>query len=171
VAPLGAPPAVAKVEVTIPAATTITAKDAAGKTVTLTAPTFTFQAPGDASSKTAGIAYVPAPPGPTGFILDETSVAIDVQITGATSSTFDKPITIVLPAPGKAAGSTIGTLYQVKSDGTTTVIPPGNFTVSANGTITVEVSNLCWFIGDPKYKKPSTGEITGATGGSGIGSF
>jgi hypothetical protein len=163
VAPTNAPAAVAAVTVTLPADTTITAKDAAGKTVTLTAPAFTIQAPANATTTSAGTSSVPVP---TGYVsLQSTSVAIDVQIAGAASSTFSKPITIVLPVPGKAPGTVINKIYKNKDDGKGNILVGGPYTVSAAGTISVEVSDLCWFVGDPIYVT-----ATGTTG-SGGGSF
>ncbi|MFZ4857108.1 MAG: hypothetical protein ACOYL3_12000 [Desulfuromonadaceae bacterium] len=158
-APADAPAAVANVEVVVPAATIITAKDTTGKTVPLTAPTFTFQAPDNATATSAGTTSVPVP---TGFnSLDSTSVAIDVQITGAASSEFSKPITIKLPAPGKANGSVVNKVYKNKNDGKGNILVGGPYTV-VNGEISFEVSDLCWFIGDPVYKT-----ITGTTGSGG----
>ncbi len=156
------PQAVAAVKVTLTAATTITAKNAAGVNIPVT--TFTFQAPANASASSAGTSSVPVA---TGFSsLESASVAIDVQITGAASSTFSKPISIVLPTPGNSPGDTIATLYQVKSDGLSKKVEPGNFTVSPERTITVQVNDLCWFIGDPVYKT-----ATGSTGGSGSSGY
>ena len=158
--PADAPEAVAKVAVTVLGATTITTKDAAGNPVTLTtAPTFTFEAPANATPTSAGTYSVP---GPAGFArLQSAAVAIDVQITGAASSTFTNPITIVLPVPGKAPGTVVKKVYMNKNDGST-ILVGGPFTVSA-GTISVSVTDLLgWFVGDPIYET-----VTGSTGSTG----
>jgi len=139
-APATASAALKPITVTLPPATIITAKDAAGKPVTLTtAPTFTFQAPADATDKFSGTP-------PSELNIKSASVLIDVQITGSTSSTFSNPITIVLPAPGKAAGSTVEKVYKINGGIRTEV--GGPYTVSSSGTISVTVSGLSLFVGD-----------------------
>ncbi|MEI6827669.1 MAG: hypothetical protein WCK54_18915 [Desulfuromonadales bacterium] len=159
VAPPSAPAAVAKVEVVVPPTTTISAKDATGKVVTLTAPAFVFQAPANATPTSAGTSSVPVPVGFTS--VDSALVAIDVQIAGASSSTFTNPITISLPVPGKPDGYVVNNVYKNKNDGNGNILVGGPYTVSG-GVIKVDVLDLCWFVGDPVYKTS-----TGSTGSSG----
>jgi hypothetical protein len=163
-APAGATATVAKVAVSLPPATNITAKDATGNVIKLTqAATFTFKAPINATTSTSGTSGIPLPVTGGYTIVKSTSVAIDVQITGAASASFSNPITITLPVPGKAPGSVVTAVYQNKNDGAGySKLPGGPYTVSANGTIDITVSGLCWFVGDPEFELAS-----GSTGSSG----
>jgi hypothetical protein len=90
-----------------------------------------------------------------------------VQIVGAASATFSNPITITIPAPGRAVGSLITSVYKNKNDGNGYILLGGPFTVSAAGTIAVSVSDLCWFVGDPVFTTP-TGSTGGGSGGTAI---
>ena len=165
-APASAPAAVASVAVSLPPSTTITAQDVSGNVVPLTsAPTFTFSAPGNATTASSGTSSVPLPLTGGFTAVRSTAVAVNVEITGFKKATFSNPITITLPVPGKAAGTVISQIYQNKDDGNGYSLLGGPFTVSANGTIDITVSNLCWFIGDPEFETE-----TGSTGSSG-GSF
>jgi hypothetical protein len=163
-APANAPAAVASMTVSLPANTIITAKDASGNTIKLTsAPSFVFQAPVDSSTATAGISGVPLPVTGGFTAVRSAALAVDVQIAGAASATFTNPIIITIPAPGMSAGSVVNAVYQNKNDGAGySLISGGPFIVSANGTIAVSVSNLCWFVGDPVFMTS-----TGSTGSSG----
>ena len=139
----------ATVRVTLPPNTVITARNADGTMMALTAaPSFTFIASSDSSATLAGTIDVP----PTsGFLpLASTSGAVDVQLTGADSATFNPAITITMPVPGKAVGAVID-VYTVTG---TTYSFLGSFTVTSAGLVSFPVSSLSWKVGDP-YPKPS----------------
>ncbi len=137
----------ATVSATLPPNTVITARNADGTRMALTAaPSFTFTASSDSSATFAGIVDVP----PTsGFLpLTSTSGAVDVQLTGADSATFIPAITITMPVPGKAVGAVID-VYTVTG---TTYSFLGSFTVTSAGLVSFPVSSLSWKVGDPSPK-------------------
>ena len=163
-APADAPAAVAAVAVTLPPSTIITAKDASGATIALTAaPSFRFVAPANATTATSGTSGIPLPTTGGYKAVKSTAVAIDCTIVGAATATFSNPITLTLPVPGKAPGSVINAVYQNKNDGKGYKLIGGPYTVAANGTIAVTVTNLCWLVGDPEFETE-----TGSSGTSGI---
>ncbi|HEX9079404.1 MAG TPA: hypothetical protein VF795_07435 [Desulfuromonadaceae bacterium] len=163
-APADAHPAVAAVTVTLPPSTTITAKDASGNTIALTAaPSFKFVAPANATTATSGTSGIPLPTTGGYKAVKSTVVAIDCSIVGTATSSFSNPITLNLPVPGKAPGSVVNAVYQNKNDGTGYKLIGGPYTVAANGTIAVTVTNLCWLVGDPEFETE-----TGSSGTSGI---
>ena len=134
----------ATVSATLSPNTVITARNADGTIKALTAvPSLTFTASSDSSATFAGIIDVP----PTsGFLpLTSTSGAIDVQLTGAASATFNPAITITMPVPGKAVGALID-VYTVTG---TTYSFLGSFTVTSAGLVSFPVSSLSWKVGDP----------------------
>jgi hypothetical protein len=154
---------VANVAVTLPPSTVITAQNADGTTKILTSsPTFTFKAPGNATSTSAGTSGVPLPATGGFTSVKSTALAINVEITGSERASFSNPITITLPVPGKATGAVITTVYMYKEGGNGYEVVGGPYTVAANGTIAVTISNLCWFVGDPEFETE-----TGSTGSSG----
>jgi hypothetical protein len=58
-------------------------------------------------------------------------------------------------------------VHQIKSNGTDIILPgPGGVAGApypvTDGTISVDVFDLCWFVGDPVYKT-----VTGSTGSTG----
>ena len=143
-APPGTPGYLAGVSATLPPNTVITAKNADGTVKALSAPlSFTFTAPVDSSATFSGIGGVPAPTGLT--TLTSTSGAVDVQLTGAASATFNPAITITMPVPGKAVGTVID-VYTVTGETYTFL---GSFTVTSAGFVSFPVSSLSWKIGDP----------------------
>ncbi len=149
----------ADVKVDLPPSTVITAKNADGTTKPLTAPpTLTFTVPADSTPSHSGTNGVPAQPG---FTVVTTSGAVNVQLTGAASATFNQPITITMPVPGKAVGAVV-TVHAVK-DGTTAYVLLGNFTVTTAGFVSFPVSDLCWEIGHAPTVV-STSPANGATG-------
>jgi hypothetical protein len=145
--PPGTPGYLAAVSATLPANTVITARNADGTQRALTAPiSLTFTASSDSSATFAGIVDVPAP---SGFLsLISTSGAIDVQLTGAASATFNPAITITMPVPGKAIGAVVD-VYTVTG---TTYVYLGSFTVTTAGLVSFPVSSLSWKVGDPNPK-------------------
>ncbi len=140
----GAPECLANVSAMLPPGTTITAKNADGSTGALTAkPSFTFMAPADSSAAFSGTMGVPVP---TGFTsLASVSGAVDVQLTGYASATFNPPITITMPVPGEAVGSVIA-VYSVTG---TTYTLLGRYTVTTAGFVSFPVSSLSWKVGNP----------------------
>ncbi len=141
--PPGTPGYLAAVSATFPPSTVITAKNSDGTTKAMTAPpTMTFTAPADSSPTQSGTHGVPPQPG---YTLVTTSGAVNVQLTGAASATFNPPINVTMPVPGKAVGSVI-TVHAVK-EGTTAYVLLGNFTVTTAGFVSFPVSDLCWEIG------------------------
>lgn len=149
----------ATVSATLPPSTTITAKNADGTTKALTAPpSFTFTVPVDSTATKSGTAGVPVP---SGFLaVGSTSGAVDVQLAGAASATFNPAVTITIPVPGKAVGSVIA-VYTV-SGATYTLL--GNFAVTTAGFVSFPVTSLSWKVCDPQFTTP-TG-TTGSGGGS-----
>ena len=156
----------ATVSATLSPNTVITARNADGTRMALTAaPSFTFTASSDSSTTFAGIVDVP----PTsGFLpLTSTSGAVDVQLTGADSATFIPAITITMPVPGKAVGAVID-VYTVTG---TTYSFLGSFTVTSAGLVSFPVSSLSWKVGDPSPKpgasttsvQPTTAPTTAPT--------
>ncbi len=148
--PTGTPGYLSTVSVRLSPNTVITAKNADGSIKPLTAaPSFTFTAPADASAAASGTSGVPVP---TGFTtLASTSGAVDVQITGAASATFDPAITITMPVPGKAVGSVIK-VYSVAGTTYTLIDNPSNplgWPVTTAGFVSFPVSTLSWKVGDP----------------------
>lgn len=143
-APSGTPGYLATVRVTLSPNTVITAKNADGTTKALTAPpSFTFTAPADASAAAAGTSGVPAP---TGFTtLTSASGAVDVQLTGAASATFNPAITVTMPVPGKAVAEMVK-VYTVKG---TTYTFLGLVSVRPTGFVSFDVTTLSWMVGDP----------------------
>jgi hypothetical protein len=143
-APPGTPGYLGAVTATLPPNTVITAKNADGTAKVLTAtPSITFAAPADSSTTGSGTNGVPAP---TGFTtLASTAGAVDVQLTGAASATFNPAITITMPVPGKVVGSVIK-VYTVTG---TTYSLLGSFTVTTAGFVSFPVSSLSWKVGDP----------------------
>lgn len=97
-APANAPAAVAKVEVAIPTATVITAKDASGTVVPITAPKIVFSAPGDATATTGGT------PTSSSGIKSAASI-INIAIEGVASATFSNPVKVTVPFSGAVVGS------------------------------------------------------------------
>lgn len=148
------------VRVVLPPNTVITARNADGTPKALTAPlSFTFTAPADSSAAGSGINGVPVP---TGFTtLTSTSGAIDVQLTGAASATFNPPITITMPVPGKAVNEMVkvytvmGTAYSLL----------GVISVRPIGFVSFDVSSLSWKVGDPNPdpNAPTTTATTAPT--------
>jgi hypothetical protein len=158
----GTPGYLATVSASLPPNTTITAKNADGTTDVLTAtPSLTFTAPADSTATFSGTNGVPVG---TGFVtVASTSGAVDVAITGAASATFNHPITITMPVPGKA----VGTVIDIWSVTGTTYTLLGNFTVTAGTTgsvVSFPVSSLSWKVCHPLFTTP-TGS-TGSPGGS-----
>jgi hypothetical protein len=161
-APPGTSGYLATVSATLPPDTTITAKNADGTTQVLTAaPSLTFTAPADSSTTGSGIDGVPVP---TGFVaVASTSGAVDVQLTGAASATFDPPITITMPV----SNAQVGTVIDVWSVTGTTYTFLGNFPVTAGTTgsvVSFPISSLSWKVCHPVFTTP-TGS-TGSPGGS-----
>ncbi len=97
-APASAPAAVAKVSVAIPTATVITAKDASGAVVPISAPKIVFSAPGDATATSGG-----TPPSSSG--IKSASSIINIALDGVTSATFSNPIAVAVPYSGATVGS------------------------------------------------------------------
>lgn len=151
-APPGTPGYLATVRVTLPPNTVITAKNADGTPKALTAPlSFTFTAPADSSATGSGTNGVPVP---TGFTtLASTSGAVDVQLTGAASATFNPPITITMPVPGKAVGEMVK-VFTAKGTEYTLI---GIFSVRPIGFVNFDVSSLSWKVGNPD---PDPGTLT-----------
>lgn len=148
----------AEVSATLPPSTVITAKNADGTTKVMTAPpTMTFTVPADSSPTQSGTNGVPAPPG---YTLYNTSGAVNVQVTGAASATFNPPITVTMPVPGRAAGAVV-TVHAVK-EGSTAYVLLGNFTVTTPGFVSFPVSDLCWHVGRAPTVE-STSPTDGAT--------
>lgn len=163
-APADAPATVAAVTVSLPPSTTITAKDASGNTIALTtAPSFRFMAPANATTTSSGTSGIPLPVTGGFTAVKSTAMAIDCSIVGAATSTFSNPITLNLPVPGKASGSVINSVYQNKNDGQGYKLIGGPYTVAANGTIAVTVTNLCWLVGDPEFETESGSSGTSGT--------
>lgn len=158
-APPGTTGYLAGVSVTLPPNTVITAKNADGTPKVLNAPiSFTFTAPADSSATVSGTNGIPVP---TGFVaVNSAAGAIDVQITGAASATFDHPITITIPVPGQIVGTSLP-VYSVTG---TTYTLIGNFPVTASSTgssvISFPVSSLSWKVVNPFFRN-----ATGGTGG------
>jgi hypothetical protein len=141
------------VSVSLPAGTVITAPTA----ITLP-PSLTFTAPSDSTPAFSGTNGVPVPTGR--LAVASTAGAVDVQLTGAASATFNPAITITVPVPGKAVGSVV-TVYTVSG---TTYSLLGNFTVATAGFVRFPVSSLSWKVCNPIFTTP-TGS-TGSPGGS-----
>jgi hypothetical protein len=154
-APPGTPGYLAGVSVTLPAGTIITAPTA------LTSPlSFTFTAPADSTATFSGINGVPIPTGINA--LTSTSGAVNVQLTGAASATFNPAITITMPVPGKAVGSVIK-VYTVTGTTYTLINNPANalgWPVTTAGFVSFPVSSLSWKVGDPA---PAPGGSTTTT--------
>ena len=132
----------ATVSATLDPSTVITAKNAAGEIIKLTAaPSITFTAPADSTATSSGVHGIPVPAGVT---LASTSGAIRLEVAGAASATFVPPITIKMPVPGKADGSVIK-VYQV--DGTTWKLL-GNYTATG-GFVSVPMASFTSLVGDP----------------------
>lgn len=142
--PPGTPGYLATVSVRLSPNTIITAKNADGTTKALTAaPSFTFSSPADSSATVSGTHGVPVPAGFT--TLTSTAGAVDVQITGAASASFNPAMTITMPVPGKAVGSVVA-VYTVTG---TTYSFLNNFTVTTAGFVSFPVSSLSWKVADP----------------------
>jgi hypothetical protein len=157
-APSGTTGYLADVSATLPPSTVITAKNPDGTTKALTAPpTLTFTVPADSSSTQSGTNGVPPPPG---YTLYATAGAVNIQVTGAASATFNPPITVTMPVPGRAVGAVV-TVHAVK-DGSAAYVLLGNFTVTTPGFLTFPVSDLCWQIGRAPTVE-STSPADGAT--------
>jgi hypothetical protein len=155
--PPGTPGYLAGVSASFPPSTVITAKNSDGTTKALTAPpTMTFTVPADSTPTHSGIIGLPVP---SGSRLVSTSGAANVAITGAASATFNPPITITMPVPGKAVGSAIQ-VYIIK-EGTTTYTLLGSFTVTTAGFVSFSVSDFCFLEGDPDLEP-----VTGSGGGT-----
>lgn len=143
-APAGTPGYLETVRVILYPNTVITAKNGDGTPKALTAPlSFTFTAPGDSSATFSGINGVPVPAGST--TLASTSGAVDIQLTGAASATFNPPITITMPVPGKAVASMVK-IFTVEG---TTYTLLGIFSVRPTGFVNFDVSTLSWKVADP----------------------
>ncbi len=149
----------ATVKAELPPNTVITARNADGSLRPVTAtPAFTFTAPADSTPTFSGTSGVPVP---TGFLaVESTEGAVDVQLAGAASATFNPPITITVPVPGKAVGAVVS-VYTVAG---TTYTLLGNFTVTPAGFVSFPVSSLSWKVVNPIFTTP-TGS-TGSPGGS-----
>ena len=164
--PPGTPGYLATVKAELPPNTVITARNTDGTIKVLTAATsFTFTAPADSAATFSGIHGVPAP---TGFTtLASTSGAVDIQITGSASATFNPSIIITMPVPGKAVGDVVD-VYTVTG---TTYSLLGSFTVTSVGLVSFPVSSLSWKVGDPNPKpgastttvQPTTAPTTAMT--------
>jgi hypothetical protein len=158
--PPGTPGYLATVSATLPPNTLITARNCDGTPKVLTSPlSFTFTAPADSTATFSGTNGVPVP---TGFTtLASTSGAVDVQLTGACSATFNPAIIITMPVPGKAVGSVIK-VYTVTG---TTYTLLGSPTVTNAGFVSFQVSNLSWKVCDPNPDpgSPTTTVLTTTT--------
>lgn len=143
--------------VTIPASTTITAKDATGATVPFTAlPAIKVDTP------TSGVTGMPNPT-TQGFTIASTAGAVDITIGGMNTVTFSPAITLTIPVdPAKVTNRTV---HMNKNDGKGW-IDLGTATITGN-VATVTTTSLCWFGIDNIYKS-ATGS-TGSGSGSGAG--
>jgi len=143
--------------ITIPAATTITAKDAAGNPVSFASLPVIY-----VSTPTSGVSGMPQP-STTGFTIDSTAGAVDVYFGGYASATFSQPVTITIPVdPAKVSS---GIVLMNKKDGNG-YVNIGTATITGN-VATITTTSLCWFSVDDDFRS-STG-TTGGTGGSGNG--
>ena len=146
----------------IPENTKITATDASGKIVTIPAnPEFIYTLPVDTTTSTSGVSGVPVPTGSKAVTATEAAVDVKINLAGASITTFDKPISVVIPVYPMPGQTAIQKVYIIKNGTTYVSVPPPpgatNFPIT-NGTITVQVSDFCWFVGDPLFQS--------ATGGS-----
>ncbi len=90
--------------------------------------------------------------------LTSTSGAVDVQLTGAASATFNPPITITMPVPGKAVNEMVK-IYTVTG---TAYALLGVINVRPTGFVSFDVSSLSWKVGDPN-PDPNVSTTTTAT--------
>jgi hypothetical protein len=149
--PPGTPGYLAGVSVTLPPNTTITARNADGSTMVLTAtPSFTFIAPADSTATFSGTIGVPKSSEMGDVEVAFTSGAVDIQLTGAATATFDPAVTIKMPAPGKAVGEFVS-VYNVRG---TTYSQITRRAVTTAGSISFPGSSFSWKVGDPLFPQP-----------------
>ncbi len=132
------------VSATLPPNTVITARNSDGSIKALTAPfSLKFTVPADSTATYSGTHGVPVP---AGFAaLASTAGAVDVQLTGAASATFNPPITITMPVPGKAVGERVA-VFSVTGR-TYTLLDA--YTVTTAGFVSFPVSSLSWKVVNP----------------------
>jgi hypothetical protein len=162
--PKDAPSQFTGFQIQIPADTTITAIDASGKNVTIPlSPTFVLTLPNDTTTTHSGVNGVPVATGFTSVKSTVAAVDIKINLAGVSEVKFSNPVKLVLPVPG---GQTSVQKLLVSKNGTSyNSTLTGPFTVTS-GAITIEVSNLCWFVGDAVFLT-----ATGSTGSGGSGGF
>ena len=156
---------------TVTTTTPVTATNAAG-TVAVTIPAgVTITSPGSSftalptivvTTPTSGVSGMPEPITP-GLTLSSVAGAVDIVIGGKDTVTFSSPVTITIPNDPANTDTTVDTN---KKDGTGWH-HLGQGTLSADKkSVTIQVTNLCWYCVKPVYKTP-----TGSTGGSSTGGF
>lgn len=131
--------------VSIPAGTTITTNATGGFTaapvVTVTTPT---------NGTTSGV--TPAKSGTTSLVVSDAAGSVDISFNTSGKVTLGTPVSVVIPVV-KAPSTTPATVIAIKTDGSTKTYNTGVYDATAK-TVTVSgVTDFCWFVVDPVFKK------------------